>query len=149
MADDQSPAAEEKVRKLIDDCAQAIRDKDVGRTIVCYARDSLVFDLAPPLRHGGGDAGAREGLAAWFDTWKGPISLEIADLNIAAGGDIAYATSLNRLSGTKTDGETPDVWFRATYCLRKQDNAWKIAHEHTSVPFYMDGSYKAAVDLQP
>jgi hypothetical protein len=28
------------------------------------------------------------------------------------------------------------------------DNA-KIAHEHESVPFYMDGSFKAAVDLTP
>ena len=26
---------------------------------------------------------------------------------------------------------------------------WKIAHEHTSVPFYMDGSFRAAVDLEP
>jgi PhnB protein len=27
--------------------------------------------------------------------------------------------------------------------------AWKIVHEHSSTPFYMDGSYRAAVDLKP
>jgi hypothetical protein len=26
---------------------------------------------------------------------------------------------------------------------------WAIVHEHVSVPFYMDGSYKAAIDLKP
>jgi len=24
-----------------------------------------------------------------------------------------------------------------------------VTHEHVSVPFYMDGSYRAAVDLKP
>jgi ketosteroid isomerase-like protein len=26
---------------------------------------------------------------------------------------------------------------------------WRITHEHNSTPFYMDGSDKAALDLQP
>jgi ketosteroid isomerase-like protein len=32
---------------------------------------------------------------------------------------------------------------------RDEHGAWKIAHEHTSVPFYMDGSFRAAIDLKP
>jgi SnoaL-like protein len=51
-------------------------------------------------------------------------------------------------AGTKTDGETPDLWFRLAVCFRKTDGRWAIVHEHESVPFYMDGSFKAAVDLQ-
>lgn len=31
----------------------------------------------------------------------------------------------------------------------KSDGAWRIAHRHESVPFYMDGSNRAAVDLTP
>lgn len=54
-----------------------------------------------------------------------------------------------RLSGTKTSGEKSDVWFRHTLCFRKIRNEWKIAHAHESVPFYMDSTYKAAVDLRP
>jgi PhnB protein len=38
---------------------------------------------------------------------------------------------------------------RATVGLRKIDGKWSIVHEHLSVPFYMDGSYRAAVDLKP
>jgi PhnB protein len=38
---------------------------------------------------------------------------------------------------------------RETLGLRKIDGIWKIAHQHHSVPFYMDGSNRAAVDLKP
>jgi ketosteroid isomerase-like protein len=38
---------------------------------------------------------------------------------------------------------------RQTLGFRKVAGTWKIAHEHTSVPFYMDGSDTAAVDLEP
>jgi ketosteroid isomerase-like protein len=36
-----------------------------------------------------------------------------------------------------------------TVCLRKLDGTWRITHEHNSTPFYMDGSFRAALDLQP
>jgi ketosteroid isomerase-like protein len=42
-----------------------------------------------------------------------------------------------------------DLWFRLTLGLRSIGGRWKLLHEHESVPFYMDGSYKAAVDLRP
>jgi ketosteroid isomerase-like protein len=39
--------------------------------------------------------------------------------------------------------------MRSTLCFRREGGAWKIAHAHTSVPFHMDGSFRAAVDLEP
>jgi ketosteroid isomerase-like protein len=50
---------------------------------------------------------------------------------------------------TKLDGQHAEWWQRITICLRRIDGIWKIVHEHTSVPFYMDGSYRAATDLKP
>jgi hypothetical protein len=38
---------------------------------------------------------------------------------------------------------------RVTACYRKIDDKWMVAHEHISVPFYMDGTGRAAVDLKP
>jgi ketosteroid isomerase-like protein len=38
---------------------------------------------------------------------------------------------------------------RVTVVLRRIGGTWKITHQHTSVPFRMDGSFKAAVDLKP
>jgi uncharacterized protein (TIGR02246 family) len=137
---------EGEIRALIDDWTEAIRDKNVEGVLAHYVPDSLTFDLAPPLISRGADA---QGLQAWFATWRGPLGYEVRDLAITAGVDVAFCHSLNRLSGTKTDGEQADVWFRLTLGLRKLGGAWRIAHQHESVPFYMDGSYRAAVDLKP
>jgi ketosteroid isomerase-like protein len=38
---------------------------------------------------------------------------------------------------------------RATVGLRKIGEGWKVTHEHTSVPFYMDGTDRPAFDLRP
>jgi ketosteroid isomerase-like protein len=53
------------------------------------------------------------------------------------------------MKATTANDAKVDLWFRQTLGLLKIDGAWKIAHEHSSVPFYMDGSFKAAVDLKP
>ena len=41
------------------------------------------------------------------------------------------------------------MWFRMTLCLHRAGEGWRITHEHVSTPFYMDGSFRTAVDLQP
>ncbi|HEX4764804.1 MAG TPA: nuclear transport factor 2 family protein [Lichenihabitans sp.] len=52
-------------------------------------------------------------------------------------------------SSRRADGETPLLWARQTIGLERRDGRWTIVHEHTSTPFYMDGSLRAAVDLVP
>ena len=138
--------AELRIRALIDDWAQAMRAKDADGVLAHHAADVVTFDLAPPLMSTGADA---QGVQAWFSTWQGPLGYEVRDLNITVGDDAAFCHSLNRLSGTKNDGEMVDVWLRQTLCFRKIGGEWRIAHQHESVPFYMDGSYRAAVDLKP
>jgi PhnB protein len=135
-----------RIRAVVDDWAEAMRAKDVDGVTAHYAPGCVTFDLAPPLISTGADA---EGLRAWFTTWQGPIDYEIRDLSITAGNDAAFSHCLTWLSGTKADGETVAIWFRQTLGFRKVEGAWKIVHQHESVPFYMDGSYRAAVDLKP
>jgi ketosteroid isomerase-like protein len=140
------PSSETQIRGVIDDWADALRRKDPAGVVRHYAPDFIQFSLVPPLVSTAANA---EGLEAWFATWQGPIGYELRDLTITAADDIAFCHGLTRLSGTKTDGARADVWFRHTFGLRKIGGAWKIVHEHESVPFYMDGSFKAAVDLKP
>jgi PhnB protein len=88
-------------------------------------------------------------MQAWFDTWDGPIAWAMTDTHVEVDGALAFARGLGHMTGTKKDGEKADVWVRVTVILRRIGGAWKITHEHTSVPFHMDGSFKAAVDLKP
>lgn len=138
-----------RIRALLERQAKAIHDKDADAALAPYAPDAVRFDLAPPLATAGPRARSRPDLEAWFATWDGPIGFDLRDLGITVGGDLAFCHGFVRISGTKTDGERVAVWARSTVCLRRTGGAWWIVHEHTSVPFYMDGSLKAAVDLQP
>jgi ketosteroid isomerase-like protein len=140
-------AEETQVRRRIESWTKALRAKDLEGVWSHYAPDILVFDLAPPLEHQG--AAYKHSLAEWFRTFEGPIGFEMRDLSITTGDGIAFSRSLNRITGRRTNGETTDVWVRATVCFRKLDGEWLVVHEHASVPFYMDGSFRAAVDLKP
>lgn len=137
------------IKAVLDDRLAAHRGKDAKRFVSHYAPDIVSFDLAPPLAVSGSAVLDIDGWDAWYQTWRGGVDCQIAQLSITAEGDLAYCHSLNRLRGTKTDGTTPDLWFRATLALRRTDGSWKIVHEHNSTPFYMDGSDRAALDLQP
>ena len=60
---------------------------------------------------------------------------EIRDLTVTAEAGLAFCHFLVRISGTMLDGTEVGMWVRATTCLRKLDDGWKIVHEHASVPF--------------
>ncbi|MDQ3779565.1 MAG: nuclear transport factor 2 family protein [Chloroflexota bacterium] len=111
------------------------------------APDVVSFDIVNPLRYRGADAG-RDRLEEWFASFQGPIDYELRDLSIAAGDDVAFCYSLNRVSGTKLDGEKIVMWWRATVCYRKIRGRWLVTHEHSSVPFDVE-SGKASLDLTP
>ena len=135
-------AAEEQIRAVIADRAAAMRERDAERFVAHYAPQVVKFDLAPPLMYTGTEARDAEALRAWFASHPGgPIDYQIRGLTVAADGDVAFCHSLNQLGGA--------LWFRSTIGLRKTGGQWKITHEHNSAPFYMDGSDKAALDLQP
>jgi ketosteroid isomerase-like protein len=105
----------------------------------------VLYDLAPPLVHRGAD---RAALERWLATWDGPVTLEAKDPEVTVDGALAVAHGLARMRGQQ-QGEARDLWFRATAVLAKQGERWRIMQEHTSVPFHMDGSFRAAIDLRP
>lgn len=139
-------AEETALRALIETMTRALHDKNAADVTACYTADISHFSMAPPLKTTGREA---DGLQSWFDTWEGPIGLRVGDLALAIDTEVAFGHTISRMSGLKRDGERIDLWFRQTFGFCKIAGAWKIAHQHQSVPFYMDGSYRAAIDLQP
>lgn len=143
-------ADETQIRELVEDRAAAIRAGDAERLAGWYAPGAVTFTLAPPLRNAGPEVRDPAVLRAWFATFDGPVDYEVRDLEVTAGDDVAFCHSLNRMSATPRGMSEPfTLWLRATVCLRKVDGRWLVAHEHTSTPFYMDGSFRAALDLSP
>jgi ketosteroid isomerase-like protein len=140
---------EAAIRALIEERAAAIRDKDAARAVAALAPDIVAFELAPPLALAPEAARDQAGLEAWLGGWDGPVGIEIAELHVEAGGAVGWGRSLNRLHGTLKGGRKVDMWIRSTLAFRKMEGCWKIVHGHSSVPFHMDGSFRAATDLKP
>lgn len=137
--------SKQEIEALCERLSRAHAEKDADAIVDCYVDDATIYDLAPPL----GKRGVkRDAVAAWLATWDGPIRIDAAGSELVVGEDVAYSTALNRMRGPQ-GGEEQSIWFRSTLCFRRVDSHWRIAHDHTSVPFYMDGSYRAAVDLKP
>jgi ketosteroid isomerase-like protein len=106
-----------------------------------------MFDVVNPLQYTGQDA-VRKRTDEWLSSFRDPLDYDIRDLNIAAGDDVAFCHSLNRVNGTTTDGNKIDMWWRATLCFRKIDGKWMVTHEHSSVPFDPKTG-RASLDLKP
>jgi len=138
---------EDQIRALIDNRVEAVHDKDLARIMSDYATDVLMFDVVNPLLYAGPDA-VRDRVEARFSSYDGPIGYEVRDLEVATSGDLAYCTFLYRVSGTLTVGAAVKMWVRATACFRRFDGAWKITHDHESVPFNPE-SGAASLDLTP
>ena len=80
--------------------------------------------------------------------YQRPLGYEIHDLTITVGDDVAFAHSLNRISGTLKNGSRNEFWLRATTCFRKIDGKWLIAHDQVSVPLDLE-SGRALLNLEP
>jgi ketosteroid isomerase-like protein len=122
-------------------------NKDPDGIAAPYAPHAVIYDLEPPLVH---DGISVERKRKWLATWDGPLELVTQNFKVTVSGDHAYGHGYLRLSGNKKGVDHPvSFWMRATMVFERIEGAWRIVHEHTSVPFYMDGSVRPAFDLQP
>jgi len=138
---------EQKIREVIAGLHRAHFVKDAEAIAAPYATDATIFNLAPPLVHRGVNV---EEKRAWLASWETPIEIVPRDLSITVSGDFAFAHCFLHMRGTKEGPEgTVRFWMRETMCFERIRGSWRIVHEHTSVPFYMDGSLRPAFDLQP
>jgi ketosteroid isomerase-like protein len=141
--------ADVAIGQLLEVRAQAFRSRDAQTVTELYSDDAVGFLLSPPLRVAAAEFRDPEALERWFAGWKGAIETEMRELRVVARGEVGFATALQRLVATAIDGRRTDMWLRATYCFRLDRGEWKITSVHESVPFAMDGSYRALVDLKP
>lgn len=147
MKSKQYESDESAIRQLINDHVKAICEMDIEGTLSIYREDIVSFDLVPPLWYQGLEAKRK----AWedaFSTYNPPMGYEIRDLTIIVSGDMAFAHSLNRVSGILKNGNRSELWIRWTLCLQKINGNWLITHEQVSVPADLPNG-RALLDLEP
>ena len=124
----------EQIRALITGWAEAVHRGDLPGVLVDHAEDIVMFDVPPPYEGVRGLAGYRATWPPFFEWQARGAAFEIVDLDITAGGDVAYAHALLRCGLPHELAENPANRLRLTIGLRKQDGRWVVAHEHHSFP---------------
>ena len=138
---------EDVIRKRVEAWAEALCKGDIDAVVSAYAPDIVSFDIVASLRYAGIESKRRawEKALAGYD---GPIGYEVHELEVAAQGDLAFAHSLNRVSGTLASGKASTLWLRWTACFQPVDGAWLIVHDHASIPADLEDG-RALMDLLP
>jgi ketosteroid isomerase-like protein len=134
------------IRGIVEAVAAAHLARDADAIARHYAPGARIADLAPPLTRRGFDPA---GMQAWLDGWGAPVEVSVRDLVVEVAGDMAVAHGLQHTRTRTRSGEEAAWWSRTTRVLNRTQAGWRITHEHDSVPFHMDGSFRAAVDLEP
>ena len=122
---------EQAIATLIDDWTDAICKGDIDRVLANRTDDIVMYDVPEPIQV--------KGIDAYKDMWKlffehnaaGPDRFRLSDVQVVAGDDIAYAHGLLTIGGGAAH-------CRLTLGLRRIDGAWKVTHEHHSIPIKLD-----------
>jgi ketosteroid isomerase-like protein len=139
----------QEIRDVIEARYTHLAAGDVKGVLESYASQVVEFSLAPPLG-GWTDGHDPAPTEQWLATFEAPPRRTVTQLEITTDGDVAFASSIDSMTAVPRGGTEPfTLWHRTTLGLHRVDGRWQIVHEHASVPFAMDGSFRAAVDLQP
>src|SRR5215469_13708965 len=89
------------IRALEDRFVAAFKAKNADAVMKAYApgQTLIVFDVVPPRQYVGA-AAYRKDWQTFFDSFDGPITVELTDLDVAADRNLAYSHSIQHIAGT-------------------------------------------------
>lgn len=128
-----SKSNETLIRALLEQWAEATRLNKREEVLTHHNPNVVIYDVLPPMKYESA-AAYRASWDEWQPQQTEPGIFALHDLTITAGNDVAFAYGLIHCGGTTPEGKEFEDWVRATFCLRKQNGEWRIAHQHISAP---------------
>jgi len=123
---------EDQVRELVENWAQAVRDKDIEKILAHHSNDVVMFDVPKPFVSIGIDAYSKT-----WDTFFAFTKLgvfEIQELNVIADENVAFCFATMKCADKSNSEDFVELDFRLTIGLQKINDNWTIVHEHHSIP---------------
>ncbi len=133
MSADMSVSDDDAITAVLEDWALATRTGAQDRVLKAFLSDALIYDVLAPMKYEGTEA-YRASWGEWQPKTQGDGVFDLEDLAVTAGPAVAFATALIRCGGTMPDGRSFTDLVRATFCLRRVEDAWRITHTHISKP---------------
>ncbi len=132
---DTSAQDQAAIRALEDKFAAAFNAKDVNAIMALYSSSDnlVVFDVVPPRQYTGW-AAYKKDFEDTFAMYPGTVQLQVDDLAVTLGGDVAFGHSIQTVTMTDKKGKKTNLIVRVTDGYKKMSGQWLIAHEHVSIP---------------
>ena len=134
-APDTTAQDQAAIKAIEDKFTAAFNAKDTNAIMSLYVPDQslIVFDASVPRQYTGAAAYTKD----WNDFWAmypGPAKIDLSDLDITTGGNVAYSHSIQHATLTDKKGKKMEFTVRTTDGYKKVNGQWLISHEHVSVP---------------
>ncbi|RDU37888.1 DUF4440 domain-containing protein [Neobacillus piezotolerans] len=127
-----------RVKDVLENYQSSVYEKDVEKFLSSYADDIHMYDCWDSWEVTG-VAGLRDMVTGWFTGLSEEgvlLKVMFTDLVVEENSDLAFAhcavtfAAHNEESGDKLR----QITNRFTYCFKKENDVWAIAHEHSSLP---------------
>ena len=96
-----------------------------------WAEDALWFDI-PPFASRGIQPALKffDRVFSSFQSCK----VDILDLDVVVNGNMGIVCTIQRVNVVLKNGDAKRLLVRETDCFEKRTDAWKLIHQHASVP---------------
>ena len=124
--------SEQEIRQLIENWADAVRQREIDKILAHHADDFIMFDVPLPFQSIGLEA-YRKTWNTFFEYTK-PGIFDIQELKIFADHHLAFCIATMKCEDSTGGNGFQPLDFRLTIGLKKIDAQWTIVHEHHSIP---------------
>ena len=129
----------ESIRQILETWAETTRTGQLDKILANHAQDVLIYDVLAPMKYEGAEA-YRKSWGDWHPDAVGEGIFRLQDLSITADTNLAFAHGFIQCGGSASDGKIFSDTVRATFCLQKTNEGWKIQHQHISKPILLKPS---------
>jgi len=121
-----------KVRQLVENWAQAVRNRDIDQILAHHSQDIVMYDVPMPFKSIGLEAYRKTWEVFFRFTKQGTFNFH--ELHVVADENVAFCFATMKCEDKSQTEDFVNVDFRLTIGLKKINDEWTIIHEHHSVP---------------
>jgi uncharacterized protein (TIGR02246 family) len=128
-----------RLTRVCENYQRAVHEKDVAAFLALYHPSARVFDTWGVWSYEG-ETARRKVIEQWFSSLGAErVAVTFDRLQATVTGELATLTARVIYAAISASGtELRSMQNRLTWVLKRDGDAWKIIHEHTSVPIGLD-----------
>ena len=131
-----------KVQDVLENYKTAVYEKDVEKFLSMYAPNVHIYDSWENWESKG-ISSWKESVVEWFNGLSEDhilLKVDFSDLVIDENSHLAFVYCAVTFAAhlEESDEKIRQMTNRITYCLKKVNESWFIAHEHSSLPINIE-----------